>query len=87
MEKLIFEHNWCIPYEAQGTEAFAFEYKSKIHFQCFVFDLIDDAKRKRDNVELFGWTFEDLSELEKEVTHKVYTLDEWFEKKQKQYKI
>jgi|688.fasta_scaffold1091039_3 hypothetical protein len=81
MEKLIFEHNWSIPYESNGTEVFAVEYESKIAFQCYVFDLIKKSKNTDDTFVLFGWSFYDLSELEIEIEHNVYTIEEWFEKK------
>ena len=81
MEKLVFEHNWCIPWEADGTEVFAFEYESKIAFQCYVLDLIKKSKINGESVVLFGWRFDDLLEFEKEIEHNVYILEEWFEKK------
>jgi hypothetical protein len=81
MEKLIFSHHWSVAYESSGTEVFAFEYESKIAFQCYVLDLIKSSKKTGKYLMLFGWTFGDLSELEVEIEHDVYTLEEWFEKK------
>lgn len=81
MEKLIFEHNWSIPWEANGTEVFAFEYESKIAFQCYVLELIKKCKKTGNQLVLFDWTFSNLSELESEIEHCVYTLEEWFENK------
>jgi hypothetical protein len=81
MEKLIFEHNWSIPWEASGTEVFAFEYESKIAFQCYVLDLIKKSKKTGDPIVLFDWTFSDKSQLEDEIEHQVYTIEEWFETK------
>jgi hypothetical protein len=80
MEKLVFEYNWSIPWEANGTEVFAFEYESKIAFQCYVLDLIKKSKKNDVPFVLFDWGF-DTSEIEKEIEHNVYTLEEWFEKK------
>lgn len=81
MEKLVFEHNWDVPHEASGTEVFAFEYESKIAFQCHALDLIKKSKKNGGPVVLFHWAFYDEIKLVDEIEHNVYDLEDWFEKK------
>ena len=45
--KLIFKYNWCVPYEASGTEIFIIECDSKIKLQVYVLDKIKEVRQKK----------------------------------------
>jgi hypothetical protein len=79
--KLIFKYNWCVPYEASGTEIFIIECDSKIKLQVYVLDKIKEVRQKKNNyLTLFNFEFYNLDELEYQIEYNVYTLDEWCEK-------
>ena len=91
--KLVYEHNWCVEYVADGTDTIPIEYSSKEDFQYMVLELIDNHKKsciekygKKDgnnwyrngSIELFNRGF-NVGDLEDSIDT-VYELDEWFEK-------
>jgi hypothetical protein len=78
--KLIFEYNWCVPHEASGAEVFAIECDSKIKLQIYVLDKIKEARKESNYITLFNFDFYDLNELEHQIEHNVFTLEEWYEK-------
>ncbi|MDB4314466.1 hypothetical protein N9955_00395 [bacterium] len=71
--KLIIVYDWCVPYEASGTETLPFEYESKE--QAFV-DFFELVEKKKDLFEFAGkkwFTDDDFDSV------KFYDLEEWFE--------
>ena len=79
--KLIFKYDWSVPYEASGTEIFAIECDSEIKLQVHVLDKIKQTRKKEFSVlSLFGFDFYNLYDLEDQIQHNVFTLEEWYEK-------
>lgn len=79
--KLIFEYNWCIPYEASGTEIFPIVCDSQIKLQVHVLDKINETRKEEFGIlTLFGFDFYDLGNLEHQIQYNVFTLEEWYEK-------
>ena len=80
MEKLIFKYEWSIPWETSGTETFIIECASKIKLQVYVLDKVKEARKNHSHITLFNFEFYNLDDLEYQIEHNVYTLDEWYEK-------
>jgi hypothetical protein len=84
--KLIFEYEWSVPYEASGTEIFIIECDSEIKLQVHVLDKIKEARKNMNFVNIFDFDFYNLDELEYQIQHKTYTLEEWTDKRIKKIK-
>lgn len=92
--KLVFEHYWVCEYVSSGTHTIPFEYSSKEDFQFYVLDLIEKDKAIMINeygkkegekyyrnryITIFGEEF-NVGDLEDSIMGGVYTLEEWFDK-------
>ena len=78
--KLIFKYNWSIPWEASGTEVFTIECSSVLKLQIYVLDKVKEARKESSYITLFNFDFYNLDDLEYQIEHNVFTLEEWYEK-------
>jgi hypothetical protein len=86
MQKLIFTYYWNIPWEASGTEVFTIECSSKLKLQIYVLDKVKEARKETSYINLFNFDFYNLDELERQIEHNLFTLEEWYEKNKIQIK-
>jgi len=71
--KLVMRYNWCVPYEADGTEVIPFEYSSKE--DAFI-DFETIKENSEHGFEFFGHFFD----LENAEETEFFELEEWFER-------
>ena len=91
--KLVFEYHWSVEGEAEGTCTIPFEYSSIEDFQFMVLEKIKEHKErfikekgKKDgiawyrngSVEVLGADL-NVGNLEDDIEHYVFTLEDWFE--------
>jgi hypothetical protein len=72
MQKLILRYDWCVPYEASGTEVIPFEYESLERAYVDFCDLQEKAGY------FFWFLGHEFNKSDKDV--KFFTLEEWFER-------
>ena len=78
--KLVFEYHWAVPYESQGVITVACERKSKIALQCEMLDEVKLAKCEDRCAKILGIETYEFDDLENQIEHNVYSLDDWFNK-------
>ncbi len=82
MQRLVLVYNWCVPYEASGTETIPFEYASKEDAYVDFMTAFESTQQRGDYN--FKWLDRDWTpESDLPDTVRFFTIDEWFNR----YKI
>lgn len=72
-QKIVMRYNWCVPYEASGTETIAFNYVSKE--QAYV-----DFMTKWEKGKSFEFLGREWCPCKNTTDFGFYDLEEWFDK-------